>query len=125
MRKFGLALVLAAALGAGTTLLGSAQAAPVGALGQLGTAADDLNLIEQTQYVYGGRSYCWYATGWKGAGWYRCGYAARRGYGWGGPVGWRGWTYGVTPGVVVRGRYYWGGRYYNNRYREGGRWRYR
>lgn len=124
MRKFGLALVLAAALGAGTTLLGSAQAAPVGALGQLGTAADDLNMIEQAQYVWRGRRYCWYPTGWKGPGWYRCGYALRRGYGWGGGPGWRGWYYGPGP-YYGRGRYYWGGRYYHHRYWRGGRWRYR
>jgi hypothetical protein len=126
MRKFGLSLVLAAALGAGAMLAAPAQAAPAGGLGQLGSAADDLNLIEKTQYVYGGYRHCWYGGGWHGPGWYRCGYAWRRGLGWGGPVGWNGWVYGRGPVVVVpRGRYYWGGRYYNNRYWHGGRWRYR
>lgn len=124
MRKFTLALVLGAALAAGATLSVPAQATPAGALGPLNTAAGDLNMIEQAQYVWGGRRYCWYAIGWKGPGWYRCGYAARRGYGWGGPVGWRGWYYGPRPGYA-RGRYYWGGRYYHNRYWRGGRWRYR
>ena len=125
MRKFGLALVLAATLGAGTALMGSAQAAPVGAAAQLGTAADDLNMIEKAQYVYGGYRHCWYGAGWHGAGWYRCGYARRRGYGWGGPAGWNGWVFGGPVVVAPRGRYYWGGRYYRNRYWNGGRWRYR
>jgi hypothetical protein len=47
--------------------------------------------VEQTQYFYGGRSYCWYDNGWRGPGFYWCGYAMRRGYGWGGGAGWRGW----------------------------------
>jgi hypothetical protein len=41
--------------------------------------------------VWGGRHYCWYGNGWKGAGWYWCGYNGRRGYGWGGPRGWNHW----------------------------------
>ncbi|HZZ88582.1 MAG TPA: hypothetical protein VFE13_09645 [Caulobacteraceae bacterium] len=40
---------------------------------------------------WGGRHYCWYRGGWKGAGWYQCGYANRRGYGWGGGRGWNNW----------------------------------
>jgi hypothetical protein len=55
--------------------------------------------IEVAAYVYGGYSYCWYDEGWRGPGWYRCGYALRHGLGWGGAVGWNGWR----GGVVVRG----------------------
>ena len=45
-------------------------------------------------YFWGGRDYCWYDGGWHGPGWYWCGYAWRRGFGWGGPHGWRGWARG-------------------------------
>lgn len=123
MRKLSMALVLTAALGAGGMLSATAQAAPAGPLGQLGA---DINLIEKAQYVYRGRSYCWYDRGWNGPGWYRCGYATRRGYGWGGPHGWNAWVWSRGPVVVVpRGRYHWNGRYYNQRYWRGGRWYYR
>ncbi|HEY2177936.1 MAG TPA: hypothetical protein VGH15_05085 [Caulobacteraceae bacterium] len=47
--------------------------------------------LEQAQFVYGGRNYCWYPGGWHGPGYYWCGYAYRRGFGWGGPRGWNGW----------------------------------
>jgi hypothetical protein len=55
--------------------------------------------IEDAAFVYGGYSYCWYDEGWRGPGWYRCGYALRYGLGWGGVVGWNGWR----GGAVVRG----------------------
>src|SRR5512141_3249552 len=99
MKTFGLVVVLAAALGAGTTLAVTAQAAPADLSSQLGAAADSLNMLEQTQYIYGGRRYCWYFDGWHGAGWYRCGYARRHGLGWGGGTGWQGWQQGVQPQV--------------------------
>jgi hypothetical protein len=54
------------------------------------TAGDGVKL-EKAQYFWGGRRYCFYDGGWRGAGYYYCGYAWRRGYGWGGPIGWRGW----------------------------------
>jgi hypothetical protein len=41
-------------------------------------------------FLFGGHQYCWYDAGWQGAGWYWCGYAERRGYGWGGGAGWHG-----------------------------------
>jgi hypothetical protein len=127
MRKTGLALAVAAVLGAGAAVSTSAQAAPAG-LGQLSTAADAISLVEKSQYVHRGRRYCWYDSAWRGSGWYVCGYAWRRGYGWGGPVGWNAWIWNPPgPGVVVvpRGRYYWNGRYYHHRYWRGGRWYYR
>lgn len=46
-----------------------------------------------TPYAYGGYNYCWYPNGWRGPGWYWCGYAWRSGYGWGGPWAW-GWGHG-------------------------------
>ncbi|HEY4075429.1 MAG TPA: hypothetical protein VGM26_00730 [Rhizomicrobium sp.] len=42
-------------------------------------------------YAWGGRNYCWYYDGWHGPGYYWCGYRLRRGYGWGGGMGWHGW----------------------------------
>jgi hypothetical protein len=103
VKKFGLAFVLVAALGAGTTLTVTAQAAPGGLSGQLGAAADSLNMLEQTQYIYGGRRYCFYVDGWHGPGWYWCGYRHRRGYGWGGAEGWRGWYHGGHRGPAYHG----------------------
>ncbi len=53
--------------------------------------------VQDVQFLFGGRNYCWYPAGWHGAGYYWCGYANRRGLGWGGPVGWHGWS-GSRPG---------------------------
>jgi hypothetical protein len=58
--------------------------------------------IEEAAYIHGGYSYCWYDAGWRGPGWYRCGYALRRGLGWGGAVGWNGWRGGVVVGASIR-----------------------
>jgi hypothetical protein len=102
MRKFLLSVVAAAALLAAPLLPGRAEAAPLGAAG-FDLAVQDLNLVEKTQFIISGRRHCWYGTGWRGPGWYWCGYRWRRGLGWGGPRGYRGW---VVPGaaVVVRPR---------------------
>src|ERR1700743_3388368 len=43
------------------------------------------------QFLFGGRDYCWYDDGWRGPGWYWCGYGYRDGYGWGGGEGFNGW----------------------------------
>ena len=133
MRNLKMAVALAGAIGIGTLLgtfvSGAAQAAPIS--GALTDAAGMLNIVEQAQYVYGGRRHCWYNNGWQGPGWYRCGYANRRGYGWGGPRGWNGWVYSGwgpavvgPPVVVVPNRYYYSGRYYSNRRWRSGRWYY-
>jgi hypothetical protein len=47
---------------------------------------------EPTQHSWKGRNYCWSEAGWRGPGWYRCGFSFRRGKGWGGRDGWHGWT---------------------------------
>lgn len=101
MRKLLLAASAAVALLAGPMLATSANAAPA-APANVGQAVDQINIVDQAQYVWGGRHYCWYPVGWKGPGWYWCGYASRVGFGWGGPVGWRGWSYRRGPAVVVR-----------------------
>jgi hypothetical protein len=68
-------------------------AAPAATPGGIGLASAELNLIENAQYVWGGRRHCWYVDGWRGPGWYWCGYAWRRGLGWGGPAGFQGWEH--------------------------------
>ena len=128
MRNLKVAVALAGAIGLGAFMSSAAQAAPVS--GALDDAVAQLNVVEKTQYVYGGHRHCWYNNGWHGAGWYRCGYRWRNGYGWGGPRGWNNWTYSGwgpvvgAPVVVVPGRYYYGGRHYSHRRWRSGRWYY-
>jgi hypothetical protein len=93
MRKSILTL---AALATAVLAFGKAEAMPLGGLGQ---AADTLTAVEKTQFYYLRRDYCWYPDGWHGPGFYWCGYAWRSGFGWGGPLGWRGWH--PRGGVVV------------------------
>lgn len=74
---------------------GAASAAPTDAptahmISGVYNPADPVGLI-QAQFLFGGRNYCWYPGGWHGPGYYWCGYANRRGLGWGGPEGWHGW----------------------------------
>jgi hypothetical protein len=59
-----------------------------------GPAVAGSAVLEQAQYLFGGRNYCFYDSGWHGPGFYWCGYAFRRGYGWGGPEGFHGWSRG-------------------------------
>jgi hypothetical protein len=70
------------------------------------TATAVPNEIEQAQFFFGGRNYCWYDNAWNGPGYYWCGYAFRRGFGWGGGTGWHGWHGGGRGGrgVVHGGR---------------------
>lgn len=64
--------------------------APAG--GGLTDASESLDLAEKAQvFVRAGRRYCFYVDAWNGPGWYRCGYAFRRGLGFGGAYGWNGW----------------------------------
>ena len=53
--------------------------------------------VLQSQFIYGGRNYCFYPNGWNGPGFYWCGYAFRRGLGWGGGRGWHGWDHRRPP----------------------------
>lgn len=89
MRSLNMAL--AGALIAGVSLIGSAQAAPVGLPDGTRAAIDRLSVVE-TAHMWGNQDYCWYEDGWNGAGWYQCGYAGRKNYGWGGAYGWHGWA---------------------------------
>jgi hypothetical protein len=85
--------ILATALLAAIMLIyGQAQAMPIGAAKEIRTVADGLKLTESVQYVWNGRKYCWYESGWKGPGWYVCSYGPWvSGLWWGGGYGWRGW----------------------------------
>jgi hypothetical protein len=91
MRRLMFRLATVSALAAGAMMIGGrAQAAALPGADGLRTAIDTSALTENVQYFYGGRNYCWY-DGWNGPGWYWCGYGARRGFGWGGGYGYRGW----------------------------------
>jgi hypothetical protein len=65
-----------------------------GVLGARGPLVDN-SQVENVQYLFGGRNYCWYPNGWRGPGWYWCGFSNRRGLGWGGATGWNGWGSGA------------------------------
>lgn len=85
----GLALLVAGAFyGAG------AQAAPVGGVPSTKVQIDPQAMVEKAQvFRWRNRRYCYYWDAWNGPGWYYCGYAWRRGYGWGGSPGWHGWRH--------------------------------
>jgi hypothetical protein len=88
MRKLALILLATSALVVG----GSAYAMPIGSVKP---ASDAVSPIEKSAvYIVEGNRYCFYFDGWHGPGWYRCGFAFRRGLGWGGSYGWHGWRYG-------------------------------
>jgi hypothetical protein len=85
-------LVLGLALAMSTALpLANVAEAAVGDGVVASRGASQLLPIEHVQYVYGGQNYCWYSNGWRGPGYYYCGYAFRTGLGWGGGIGWNNW----------------------------------
>jgi hypothetical protein len=66
--------------------------------------------IEPAQfYIFGGRHYCAYDDGWRGPGYYWCGYAWHRGFGWGGGWGWHGWGHGGYGAYRNGGGHFHGG----------------
>ena len=92
MEKLRLTIVAACLLTIGGTFaIGQAQAAVAGGADAMLAASENGAIIEQAQFRLGGYDYCWYDDGWRGPGWYWCGYAYRAGYGWGGPIGWNSW----------------------------------
>ena len=94
MRKLVLLAAAVALSAAGLFSSPAAQAAPLASPEAVRAAADDLNTVDNVQYFYGGRRYCWYDGGWRGPGYYWCGYGHRHGHGWGGGHGWHGWSHG-------------------------------
>ena len=100
-------LVLGLALAMSTALpLANVAEAAVGDGVVASHGASQLLPIEHVQYVYGGQNYCWYDNGWRGPGYYYCGYAFRTGLGWGGGIGWNNWGGGGWRG----GGWHGGGR---------------
>jgi hypothetical protein len=89
MRRLGLAIAAGALLAVSNANAGSF---PVNTLGAGGS--DLVDRIAVRVYVHEGHRYCFYFNGWHGPGWYRCGFAFRRGVGWGGIYGWNDWSYG-------------------------------
>jgi hypothetical protein len=59
--------------------------------------------VEDANFIHGGLAYCWYPNGWRGPGFYRCGWAWRSGLGWGGGWGWNNWGGGWNSGWNGRG----------------------
>ena len=97
MKKSMMKLLALATVAAGVMLADArTEAASLPGQNGLRPAVDSLALIETVQgtFFYNGRRYCWYDVGWNGPGWYWCGYAGRRGFGWGGARGFRGWWWG-------------------------------
>ena len=84
---------VSAAVAVAGFLSGQAGAMPIGAPSK---ALERIAIVEQAQYTYQGRSYCWYDDGWNGPGWYVCGEYSVRGVGWGGAAGWNNWTHSTT-----------------------------
>ncbi len=73
---------------------GSAMAAPILGSNSFSRVAAPEQNIEVAQFIFGGHNYCWYDSAWSGPGWYWCGYAGRRGLGFGGGAGFHGWSRG-------------------------------
>ena len=79
-----LALSLAVAAGLIVRSVPASATLGVGGFAVRDSLADS-SPVENAQFIWGGRNYCWYNSAWRGPGWYWCGYAWRRGIGWGGP----------------------------------------
>ena len=94
MRNSLLGLSAVAALLAASATGASAQASQSPQLIFGVDRAGDQPTLDNVQFLWGGRNYCWYDGGWRGPGFYWCGYAWRSGLGWGGGYGWRGWRAG-------------------------------
>lgn len=90
MRNFLLG-VAATALLSTSVAAGSAMAEPSPQLIYGVDRPGDAVSLERVQFLFGGHNYCWYDLGWQGPGFYWCGYNNRRGLGWGGGDGFRGW----------------------------------
>src|SRR5689334_12191203 len=89
MKTIALAVAAGALLAATQANAGSF---PVNSSTGVGTGLVDQVAVRV--YVHEGHRFCFYFDGWHGPGWYRCGFAHRRGLGWGGVYGWNDWSYG-------------------------------
>jgi hypothetical protein len=107
MQKILRSVGISVAFAVTSFISGEAGAMPGGGPGK--AALEQIGVVEQAQYSYGGKDYCWYDDGWNGPGWYVCGQYTVRGVGWGGGSGWHGWTH-TSSSTVVRGGRTGGGR---------------
>src|SRR6266480_2270436 len=94
MHKLLTTIAAAAAFIAAGSVTNRADAMPLGDPVGSRAAIDDLNIVDNVQYFWGGRRYCWYDDGRNGPGWYWCGRYLIPGIGFGGGVGFRGWRGG-------------------------------
>ncbi len=79
----------------GAALLATgATAAPLAPAQNVPAAHQQLPVENRSVLLPQKQRHCFYVDGWHGPGWYRCGYHHRKGYGWGGPAGWNGWSHG-------------------------------
>jgi hypothetical protein len=86
MRKF---LLAAGSAGAVFVAMTAGQTAPL--RDENAVRLFQPGFLENVDYVWQGKRYCFYVDGWHGPGWYWCGYRHREGLGWGGERGWQGW----------------------------------
>jgi hypothetical protein len=102
MTKILRSVGISAALAVASFMSAEAGAMPVGGSGK--AALEQIGVVTQAQYTWGGSDYCWYDDGWNGPGYYICGQYTVRGVGWGGAAGWHGWARGGGRGGHVAGR---------------------
>ena len=95
------AIASAAALFVMCSVIDGPYARPLGDPSGIRAANEELSIIEKVQHYLGDTKYCSYRDGWKGPGWYVCGYNDRPGRGWGGPFGWQGWRVGGGARVAM------------------------
>jgi uncharacterized membrane protein YgcG len=92
MRKF--LLISTAAVAVTMAAMTESDAISINAGAGIKPVIDAIDMMQKAQvFIVDGRRYCFYFDGWHGEGWYRCGYARRDGFGWGGEYGWQGWNY--------------------------------
>ena len=101
MDKFRLIIVAAGALALGTFAGATAQAAVQGGAGAIRAASENGAVAEQVQFRFGGYDYCWADDGWRGPGWYWCGYAYRPGLAAAGAEGLAGTTGGGSSAIAT------------------------
>jgi hypothetical protein len=101
LRKLALSLSLVAC--ATMPLAGVAEASIADSAFVPANQMERVAPLEDANFIHGGIPYCWYPNGWRGPGFYLCGWARRSGLGWGGGWGWNGWGGGWSSGWNGRG----------------------
>jgi hypothetical protein len=101
LRKLGLSLALVGC--AALPLAGIAEASIADSPFPAARQMTGIAPVEDALFIQGGIAYCWYPNGWRGPGFYWCGWQWRSGLGWGGAWGWNGWGGGWNSGWNGRG----------------------